>query len=176
VLVAACLLLSVQAARGHTVTGTDAATGADAVLDWNAVMQATVSQVPDPFLQGHSATITQVAVFEAVNAIVGDYQPYRGSVTAPPGAAAVAAAHRALVRLHPDQAASLGAHRVASLAAIADGPAKDTGIAVGEAAALAVLATRTDDGSNDDTPTRPAPRRAGIGRLRPTSRPLHARL
>jgi hypothetical protein len=72
VLVAACLMLGVQAARGDTVTGTDAATGADAVLDWNAVMQATVSQVPDPFLQGRSATITQVAVFEAVNAIVDD--------------------------------------------------------------------------------------------------------
>jgi hypothetical protein len=72
VLVAACLMLGVQAARGDTVTGTDAATGADAVLDWNAVMQATVSQVPDPFLQGRSATITQVAVFEAVSAIVDD--------------------------------------------------------------------------------------------------------
>jgi hypothetical protein len=169
VLVAACLMLSVQAARGHTVTGTDTATGADAVLDWNAVMQATVSQVPDPFLQGRSATITQVAVFEAVNAIVGDYQPYLGSVTAPPGAspeaAAVAAAHRALVRLHPDQATSLDAHRVASLAAIADGPAKDAGIAVGEAAALAVLATRTDDGSNDDTSYTPG---TAPGRYRPT--------
>jgi hypothetical protein len=36
--------------------------GAGAVLDWNAVMQATLSQVPDPFLQVRSATITQVAV------------------------------------------------------------------------------------------------------------------
>lgn len=124
--VAACLLLGAQAARGDTVTDTGTATGADAVLDWNAVMQATVSQTPDPFPQGCSATITQVAVFEAVNAIVGDYEPYLGSLTAPPGAspqaAAVAAAHRALTRLHPDQATSLDAHRVASLAAIADGP------------------------------------------------------
>jgi hypothetical protein len=170
VLVAACLLLGVQAARGDTVTGTDAATGAaDAVIQWNAVMQATVSQVPDPFLQVRSATITQVAVFEAVNTIVGDYQPYLGSVAAPPGAspeaAAVAAAHRALASLHPDQATRLDAHRVASLAAIADGPAKDAGIAVGEAAALAVLANRADDGSDDDTPYTPG---TAPGRYRPT--------
>jgi hypothetical protein len=169
VLVTACLLLSAQAAHGDTATGTDTATGADAVLDWNAVMQATVSQVPDPFLQVRSATITQVAVFEAVNAIVGDYQPFLGSVTAPPGAsleaAAVAAAHRALASLHTDQAASLDAHRVASLAAIADGPAKDAGVAVGEAAALAVLATRTGDGSDDNTPYTPD---TAPGRYRPT--------
>jgi hypothetical protein len=152
-------------ARGNTVAGT----GTDAVLDWNAVMQATVSRVPDPFLQVRSATITQLAVFEAVNAIVGDYQPYLGSVTAPPGAspeaAAVAAAHRALASLHPDQAASLDAHRVASLAAIADGSAKDAGLAVGEAAALAILAERTDDGSNDDIPYTPG---TTPGRYRPT--------
>jgi PAP2 superfamily len=90
-------------------------------------------------------------------------------VTAPPGAspeaAAVAAAHRALAGLHPDQVTSLDAHRVASLAAIADGPAKDAGIAVGEAAALAVLAKRTDDGSNDDTPYSPG---TAPGRYRPT--------
>jgi hypothetical protein len=108
-------------------------------------------------------------VFEAVNAIVGDYQPYLGSVTAPPGAspeaAAVAAAHRALASLHPDQATSLDAHRVASLAAIADGPAKDAGIAVGEAAAVAVLAKRTDDGSDDDPPYTPG---TAPGRYRPT--------
>ena len=145
------------------------------VLDWNAVMEKTVSQVPDPFLQVRSATITQVAVFEAVNSITRDYEPYLGSVPAPPGAspeaAAIAAAHSALAGLHPDQIASLDAERIASLAALPDGSAKEAGIAVGEAAALAVLAERIDDGSNTDTPYTPAPCRASIARLRPTSRP-----
>ena len=132
-------------------------------------MQATVTPVPDPFLQGRSAAITQVAVFEAVNAIVGDYEPYLGSVTAPPGAspeaAAIAAAHRALASLHPDQAGSLDARRIASLAEVPDGPAKDAGIAVGEAAALAVLAARANDGSDTDTPYTPG---TEPGRYRPT--------
>ena len=72
---------------------------ADAVTDWNAIMETTVANV-DPFLQVRSAAITQLAVFEAVNSIIGDYEPYLGNISAPRGAsaeaAAVAAAHRAL--------------------------------------------------------------------------------
>ena len=162
-LIAVCLLFGGQAARADAVTRTDA------VLDWNAVMEKTVSQVPDPFLQVRSATITQVAVFEAVNSITRDYEPYLGSVPAPPGAspeaAAIAAAHSALAGLHPDQIASLDAQRIASLAALPDGSAKDAGVAVGEAAALAVLAERIDDGSNTDTPYTHGPL---PGQYRPT--------
>ena len=98
----------------------------------------------NPFFQARSAAIVQLAVFEAVNAIVGDYEPYLGTIAAPPGAspdaAAVAAAHRALVTLHPASAAALDAFRAQSLSAIPDGPAKDDGIAVGVAAADAMLA------------------------------------
>ncbi len=158
-LVAACLALGADAASHVDVAGARAPTGTDPVLEWNAVMQATVSQVPDPFLQGRTAAISQVAVFEAVNAIVGDYEPYLGTVSAPsrasPRAAAIAAAHRALVELNPDQAAGLDAQRGAALAAVADGPAKDAGIAVGEAAADAVLANRSDDGTNTNPPHAP---------------------
>jgi hypothetical protein len=40
---------------------------ADAVTDWNAIMEATVlGATGDPFRQVRSATITQLAVFEAV--------------------------------------------------------------------------------------------------------------
>ena len=69
---------------------------ADAVTDWNAIMQATVA-TSNPFFQGRSAAIVEVAVFEAVNTITGDYKPYLGTLTAPPGAspdaAAIVAAH-----------------------------------------------------------------------------------
>src|SRR2546422_338850 len=85
----------------------------------------------------------QGAVFEAVNAIEEDYEPYLGIIIAPPwaspDAAAVAAAHRTLVTLRPGSAAALNAARAASLAAIPDGPAKDAGILVGENAAAAML-------------------------------------
>ena len=104
----------------------------------------------NPFFQARSAAIVQLAVFEAVNAIVGDYEPYLGTIVAPPGAspdaAAIAAAHRTLVALHPGSAAALDTLRAQSLAAIPDGPAKEAGIAVGEAAAAAMLLLRADDG------------------------------
>src|SRR5262245_7350177 len=124
------------------------ATRADAVTDWNAIMQATVSAPPtNPFFQARWGAIVQVAVFEAVNAIEGDYEPYLGGIiVAPPGAsseaAAIAAAHRTLVTLRPASAMALDAARDASLAAIPDGSAKDDGIEVGEIAAAAMLCLR----------------------------------
>lgn len=121
----------------------------DEVTNWNAILETTVAATPH-FLQSRSAAIVQLAVFEAVNAIVGDYEPYLSTIDAPksasPEAATVAAAYRALVALHPEAAATLDAHRADSLAAIPDGPGKDAGIAVGETAAEAVLALRANDG------------------------------
>src|SRR5439155_7690545 len=120
---------------------------ADAVTDWNAIMQTTVTAPPtNPFFQARSGAIVQLAVFEAVNAISGDYQPYLGTVAAPawasPDAAAIAAAYRTLITLRPERAASLTAAQAASLGAIPDGPAKDAGVAAGEAAAAAMLMLR----------------------------------
>jgi PAP2 superfamily len=128
-----------------------AATHADIVTDWNAIMVKTV--VPaDPFLQARSAAIMHLAMFEAVNSIVGDYEPYLRHVTAPPGAspeaAAIAAAHRVLVVLHPDSAPRLDALRTKALATIPNGPAKNNGVAVGKATANAILAQRAHDGSS----------------------------
>jgi hypothetical protein len=106
---------------------------------------------PNPFAQARFAAITQTAVFEAVNAITGLYEPYLGTITASPGvsaeAAAVAAAHGVLVNYFPGSGASLGLARLNSLAAIPNGQAKDDGIAVGEAAAAAMIADRANDGS-----------------------------
>jgi hypothetical protein len=123
---------------------------ADAVLDWNAIMLNTIAS-QNPFAQARFAAITQTAVFEAVNAITGEYEPYLGSIAAPPGssveAAAAAAAHGVLVNYFPGSAASLDAARSNSLAAIPDGQAKDEGIAVGVAVAAAMIGDRANDGS-----------------------------
>ena len=131
-----------------------AAARADAVTDWNEIMLATfASQSPavNPFAAGRFAAITQLAVFEAVNTIERDYDPYLGNLTAPRGAsadaAAIAAAHGVLTHYFPGSAASLDAARTASLAAINEGPAKENGIAVGLAAASALIALRANDGS-----------------------------
>lgn len=143
----------------------------DAVSDWNAIMQSTVSGQP-PFPQARSAAITQLAVFEAVNAITGDYAPYLGTVSAAPGAsaeaAAIAAAHRVLVTYFPGAAATLDAARASSLAVIPGGPAKTAGIATGEAAAQAVLAARSGDGSETAEFYLPSSSNAGEWQLTPS--------
>ena len=134
----------------YGLVGCTAVARADVVLDWNTIMMSTLA-TQNPFAQARFAAITQTAVFEAVNAITGDDDPYLGTVTAPPGAsaeaAAAAAAHGVLTNYLPASAASLDAALVTSLAAIPDGQAKDDGVAVGEAAAAAMIADRTNDGS-----------------------------
>jgi hypothetical protein len=133
---------------------------ADAVTDWNAITEATIlAATPDPAMRGRTAAIAQVAVFEAVNSIIGDYEPYRSKIEAAAGAspeaAAIAAAHRVLVTLHAEAAPKLDAARDQSLAAIAEGAPKRDGIAVGVAAADAMLALRADDGFHVSVPYTP---------------------
>jgi hypothetical protein len=121
------------------------------VLEWNSIMVSTTAG-QNPIVQGRSAAITQLAVFDAVNAIEKDYEPYIGSIDAPrhasSEAAAVAAAHMVLKNYFPASAPALDAARAASLARIANGPRKQQGISVGEAAAAAMIALRADDGTS----------------------------
>ena len=122
----------------------------DPVVQWNEVMTQTVAASP-VFLQTRAATMMHLAIFEAVNALLGGYRPYLGTVSAPPGAspeaAAIAAAHRTLVGLYPGSVSTLDVARASQLAALPDGQAKTDGIKVGEAAAAAILALRADDGA-----------------------------
>jgi len=122
----------------------------DVVQDWNAIMQNTVSSQP-PFPQARFAATTQLAVFEAVNAITRQYKPYLGTITAPSGAspeaAAIAAAYGVLSNYFPANATLNGAYAI-SLAAIPNSPGKAAGIATGQAAAAAMIAARANDGSS----------------------------
>ena len=159
------------AATLGALLSTSALSATDAVLEWNSIMVSTTLPQP-PFLQARFAAITQLAVFEAVNSITGDYDPYLGTVTAPRSAstqaAAVAAAHTVLKNYFPANAATLDAARVASLAQISDGPRKQEGIAVGEAAALALIALRTGDGSSPPQFHVPASNGAGEWQTTPS--------
>lgn len=140
---------------------------ADVVLEWNQVLTETLAaQNQNPFFGSRIAAIAHLAVFEAVNAITADHEPYLGTVAAAPGAsaeaAAVAAAHRVLVTLLPAAAATLDVRRAQSLAVIADGQSKADGIAAGEAAAAAMLAARATDGASPMVPY-PAPTSGAAG-------------
>lgn len=141
------------ACTGEELTHNNAssALSADAVvLQWNEIAVQAVGPTP-PFPSTRAMATVQVAVFEAVNAITHRYTPYLGTVTAADGAstdaAVIVAAHDTLVWLFPAQAAMLDTERDASLLRIPDGQAKDYGKAAGAAAAAAMIANRTGDGS-----------------------------
>jgi hypothetical protein len=147
------------------LTGTHPASRTDVVLDWNAILTTTVAG-QNPFAQARFAAITQLAVFEAVNACAGRYQPYLGTVIAPDGAsegaAAVAAAHGVLRHYFPASAATLDAARTQSLAGIPDGASKSNGLAVGEAAAAALIEARVGDGATPPQAFLPASMDPGV--------------
>jgi hypothetical protein len=141
---------------------------ADVVLEWNEIAQRTVASV-NPLVQSRSMAVVQAAVADAVGAVVGEYRPFVSRPAADAGAsapaAAVAAAHAALLALHPPAASSLDAALAASLATIADGPGKVEGVRVGKAAASAVLEARAADGWNGTGTYAPA---GSPGRWAPT--------
>jgi hypothetical protein len=139
-----------------------AVTKADVVLDWNVIaVNTAVANGQNPFAQARYAAIAQLAVFESVNAITGQYHPYLGTIVAPPGAcpeaAAIQAAYRVLSTYFPNSSQALDAERTNSLASIPDGQAKTDGIATGEAAALAMIALRANDGSSPPQTKVPGP-------------------
>jgi hypothetical protein len=155
-------IVMAAAVCGMLVTNA-AMSGTDPVLEWNSIMVSTTAG-QNPFFQARFAAITQLAVFEAVNAIDRDFEPYLGTITAPrgasPEAAAVAAAYTVLENYFPGNASTLNAAYAASLASIPDGSAKQQGIGVGEAAATALITLRTLDGSTPPefySPTSSAP-------------------
>jgi hypothetical protein len=126
---------------------------ADAVTEWNlnASTAFMVTAAQGPQLSVPNMAMVHGAVYDAVNAIDGGYEGYllTSRVATPSDskeAAAATAAYKMLSHLAPTQQATFDAQYAASLMAIPDGSAKTRGIAVGNAAAAAMIAARTDDG------------------------------
>ena len=128
---------------------------ADVVTDWNpTTLQAAAAAGLNPQRQHRVAAMVHAAMHDAVNSVAPRYEAYAVQVS-PSGeasveAAAVQAAYGVLIRLLPAQANMLNAARSASLSAIPDGPAKEEGLAVGEAVAGQIVALRSSDGSDVD--------------------------
>ena len=148
---AVVLLVAVGALLSASARGQPAG---NAAIEWNAI--ATTATAGQPHVAPLSLAMVQGAVYDAVNAIDGGHQPY---LVSPPAnasdskeAAVATAAFRVLVGfpdlpgLFPAQISTLQPLYDASLADVADGAAKTGGIAVGEAAARAMLVERTGDG------------------------------
>jgi hypothetical protein len=142
---------------------------ADVVLEWNqlavhAIGQARVS----PVVGSRAMAITQAAVYDAVNAIDPEFEPYHATVHASrgasPEAAAAQAAHDTLSALFPAQAATFDGALAADLAGIPPGLARQ-GTDVGREVARQILDWRSTDGSGATVPYTPG---TNPGDWRPT--------
>lgn len=132
------------------------ASSPDAVIHWNEIAQRAIMQVAKQSVPQSSIyfAFPSAAVYDAVVAIEGGYQPYKLDLKPRPGAsvdaAVAAAAHDTLVHYFPDQKVALDADYTTALAAIPDGTAKIDGIAVGQEAAAGMIADRQGDGLEAD--------------------------
>jgi hypothetical protein len=164
VAVAALAALGVVGASAAPPAGTDAGT----VVHWNQVAATTLFAIPGPDGGAPPAFqlnmgMVQGAVYDAVNAIgPKEYRPYllnrRAGARASIDAAAATAAYdvlKELVSSAPERApfpgragllSSLAAEYAASLGAIDEDAFKGQGIAIGHAAAEAMLEARQNDG------------------------------
>jgi hypothetical protein len=132
-------------------------TAPNAVTEWELIVQqaihnAAAPRPPASALVLHAMVV--LAMYDAVMAIEGGYEPYASRITAWPGSdvrAAVAAAAyvTARARVASTQVAYLDQQYSAYLGGIPDGQAKTDGIAVGEEAAAAILTRRANDGFNN---------------------------
>jgi hypothetical protein len=133
--------------------------GPNAVTHWNQVASNTIN-VPAA-ASGSAAerrptdsvdlAVVHIAIYNALAAITGRYQPYADLTQAVSGdvseqAAVAAAAYGVLKGMFPNRSAEYQAAYDSFLAAMPDDAAKAGGVAAGAAAAAAMLALRGDDG------------------------------
>ncbi len=132
-------------------------------IQWNGIASTAImsTALQPPHAAAISLAMVQGAVYDAVNAIDGGHQPYLVAPQASEGdskeAAAATAAFRVLVGF-PDrtppllgvvpttQLSTLQLAYDTTLATVDDGTPKTNGIAIGEAAAAAMLTARLNDG------------------------------
>lgn len=107
-----------------------------------------------PGRSSRAMAIVHIAMFDAINSIVGGYKSYTGlphrSGSIP--AAIETAAHDTLIALYPSQARRLNTLLNHDLKEIPNSKVKTRGIDVGKRAAVAILALRGNDGSQHPEP------------------------
>lgn len=142
---------------------------ADVVTDWNqrTVQYSVAAGRPGPSFIIDIAVV-QAAVYDAVQALEGDYQPYCGSIPGASGsvvAAAATAARDVLVNRFPGQAIAINADY--NLYIMGINP-MDPGFAVGHAAATCMISQRANDGAFPNPPWLPFVGGTAPGEWRPT--------
>jgi hypothetical protein len=176
----AALALGVAASAGMTRNAAAALPPGNTVAQWNKIAEDTV--VGSGAFQSEGfiyMAYASAAVYDALVAIQGRYEPYGPAITAPAGAstdaAVVEAAYQTLVHYFPSQAAALDSLHQEALALIPDGIAKSDGEDVGLATATSIINLRTGDGRMTpigvSTPFPTLPPGPGVWRLTPPFAP-----
>jgi hypothetical protein len=142
----------------HRARASTSSSQPDQVIQWNRtllqVLQTPGAQ-PATVHPTRSMAIVHLAIFGAVNAIVGRHARYVGFHSqriASPDAAAAAAAHTAMLSLFPSQQAVIEAKFQESLSQIGGGGRVRRGIRIGAEAANRILVARASDGSGATPP------------------------
>ena len=134
-------------------------TTANTVAYWNKIATDTINVTPAstgtaeeqrPAITADLATV-HVAIYDAVNSIVGTHKAFGATPITPAAdasqeAAAAAAAYGVLKALFPNRSAQYQAAYDDFIAMIPSGDAKTRGIAVGTEVATAIVALRANDG------------------------------
>jgi hypothetical protein len=161
--------LAPDAGRGAPRHGDDGS--ASAVSHWNgiAIDASGLDHTPvaagevrvfgeqfGPTRASRAMAIVHIAIFEAVNAIARRYHSYAGVAPVREDTsmdvAVAQAAHDTLAALYPSQRASFDQQLSVGLHKVHDARARSAGIALGQRAAAAILALRSDDGSAQPEP------------------------
>jgi hypothetical protein len=122
---------------------------ADAVVEWNEITtQTLLAAGRSPVITSLDYAIVHAAVYDAVVAIEGQFEPYHvviPNASGSPAAAAATAAHDVLVALFPAQTAALDLtyHTYFTNNGLSE---TDPGVTVGRLAAAGIWALRANDG------------------------------
>jgi hypothetical protein len=104
-----------------------------------------------PGRSSRAMAIVHIAMFDAINATVGQYQSFTGVTSRARAISSIAAvsqaAHDTLVSLFPAQAAAFDADLAEDLSRVRSKQQKANGINLGRRIAAALLASRSDDGA-----------------------------
>ena len=109
-----------------------------------------------PTRASRAMAIVHIAIFDSVNAVLGGYQSYTGIQPVKPpvslDAAVAQAAHDTLAALYPSLAPAFDSLLSDDLAKVSNKNERSNGVSLGQRAAAAILALRTNDGSQIPEP------------------------
>jgi MYXO-CTERM domain-containing protein len=151
---------------------------ADVITDWNGTAVEVARSFANPNPASYSIVLAHLAAYDAVNAIhrtgapfLSDSATLHADASASLEAAAAQAFYDVLVSKVPgSQKGALDEALAASLARVPDGDAKTQGIAVGSAAAAALLTARSADVWSPSPAPDPYVGEDSLGKWRPTPR------